>query len=768
MKKSYTRKLFVTLLILTLAASILPATIPFSSAAEPQKIVFTRATTYNPPPVGHFNFFVSGMLPYGAISLEPLTHYYPANGSYVPGLAINWTYKDYEVFTLKLREGVKWHDGTEFTARDVWATWYSGVYLLKHTAWDYLKNITVVDDHTLVFYMKIKNPMDACPFYILWHWDIVPYSQYGALAEKVYAKILEGYDIRVDPKPFDPLLQELLDFRPATLIGTGPFKFKSVSETELVYEKFKDYWNGEPDIDEYVFKRVVATDVLWSMLSEGQLDWHWAIPTLEQHELMVDKPWCQIIGVPRPVGMNIYINQRVYPLNLKEVRQAIAYAINKTEIAYIQHPAGGTVQKYNVGFNNRELYAALNETFINKWLANFTYEYNPAKAEELLQGLGFTKGADGIYVTPNGTRLEFELKGTVGYGVTGALGPAMDAIAAQLERVGIKIIPRLMEMGPWGAVPDGDFPQGRYQLGTAPFGGVDFSFREIYYNYLYLYPGHGMPQLQRVPWLSEPVNVTYLTWYMGTYPATCTEWERNEIRAILSYITGDQVPVITMFCPTAYMYLNTERLGGWPAKDDILWLGMGSYADRGLSYIFRWNLLKPNFDLTISVTPAGGGATSPTAGTFRYVKGTTVTVIATPASGYTFKHWLLDGVPVSGATITFIMNASRTLEAVFEAMQSLTISVSPAGGGTTSPAPGTYLYAKGDTVTVTATPASWYNFKNWKLDGVEKSGATIVVTMDTSHTLEAIFERVPIELYAVAIIGIVVVIVVVYYVLRRR
>jgi len=155
---------------------------------------------------------------------------------------------------------------------------------------------------------------------------------------------------------------------------------------------------------------------------------------------------------------------------------------------------------------------------------------------------------------------------------------------------------------------------------------------------------------------------------MGTYPATCTEKERNEIRAILSYITGDQVPVITMFSPTAYMYLNTERLGGWPAADDLLWLGMGSYADRGLSYLFRWNILKPNLGLTISVSPTGGGTTSIAPGTIKYVKGTTVTVTATPASGYTFKNWKLDGAERSGATISVTMDTSHTLEAVFEAL----------------------------------------------------------------------------------------------------
>jgi len=106
--------------------------------------------------------------------------------------------------------------------------------------------------------------------------------------------------------------------------------------------------------------------------------------------------------------------------------------------------------------------------------------------------------------------------------------------------------------------------------------------------------------------------------------------------------------------------------------------------------------------------------------------------------------------------------------AVFEAKQSLTIWVSPSGGGTTSPAAGTYAYAKGDTVTVTVTAASGYTFVGWKLDGTSVSGTTITVTMTTAHTVEALFERIPYELYASGIIAVIAVIVAVYFAMRRR
>jgi hypothetical protein len=218
------------------------------------------------------------------------------------------------------------------------------------------------------------------------------------------------------------------------------------------------------------------------------------------------------------------------------------------------------------------------------------------------------------------------------------------------------------------------------------------------------------------------------------------------------------------------MYMNTQQFSGWPAPDDAYWRGLGTYETHGSSYLFRWLLLKPNFYLAVSATPTSGGTITPSAGTLKYAKGTAVSVSATPASGFTFKNWVLDGTAVSGATITVTMGMNHTLSAVFEAQQGLTITVSPSGGGTTNPAAGTIAYAQGTQVTVTATPASGYNFKEWKLDGVSSSGTSITVTMDTSHTLEADFEAVTdYTMYAiVGAIVVVVVAVVAYMMLRRK
>lgn len=772
MKKGSLKNLAVTLLVLALAVSVIP---PPSSAAEPEKVVFSRWYNYTPPPTGHWNPFVAGSISLLSVVQESLTHYYQANASYVPGLAENWTYENYMVFTLKLRKGVKWHDGTDFTTRDVWATWYN-LYLLKDRAWYYLRNITIVDNQTMIFYMSEKN--DYVPFYILWHWVVVPYSDFGALATKVYNKIQEGNDIIANSTPFNDLINELKALKPATPIGTGPYKFKSISETEMVLEKNTNYWRAVPDIDEVRYVRVLDANVGWQMLSEGQFSYHWAIPTKEQHKLMVGKPWVKIVPIARGNCGSLYFNNRPTidgepnPLGIKEVRQAIAYGLNRTELAAIEYPAGGSTSKYCVGFNNAYLYQGLNQTFIDTWLKDFTYDYNPTKAKQLLESIGCVKDIDGIYKTSTGQRLDFVIKSS---GWLSAL--TLDAISAQLALIGIKTTGLMVDTAVFFAVPNGDFYQGRYQIAASVLAGIDFTFDEVYNKYRFIYPGHGLPELQNVPWLTSPVNLSTsprvdynYAKYMQTAPVLATRQERLEMIAVLSYITASQVPVLNIVAPTAYAYINTQQFAGWPdwPADDLYWRGLGTYEAHGSSYLHRWLMLKPYLNLTISASPAAGGTTSPAAGTIRYAKGTTVNVTATPASGYTLRNWILDGVNKTGATITVTMDAAHTLQAIFIGKQSLTISVTPTEGGTTTPATGTYSYAYGDAVTVTVTPASWYTFKNWVLDGVSVAGTSITVTMDRTHTLQAVLERMPIELYIGGVAAVIVVIVVLYFVLRRR
>jgi len=67
------------------------------------------------------------------------------------------------------------------------------------------------------------------------------------------------------------------------------------------------------------------------------------------------------------------------------------------------------------------------------------------------------------------------------------------------------------------------------------------------------------------------------------------------------------------------------------------------------------------------------------------------------------------------------------------------LTISAGSGGTTDPPPGSYVYHKGTSVTVTASAYSGYTFDYWLLDGATVYGNPITVTMDADHTLKACF-----------------------------
>jgi len=646
--------LLPTLLLLSLTPQL-------TATPQEEKTVINFYANYNPPPVGHFNFFAPGHIPSDLV-LEPLTHLFLFNGTYVPGIAYNWTLsEDYKVLTVKIRKGVKWHDGTELTTKDIYGTWLC--IALINPGWPFptqiIEKIEVVDDYTIVFYAK--RPHARFDFGILWHWDYIPYHQYKHIIDKVIKRMKEGKDPFAHPEDFEDLKRELLDFRPKTYIGTGPYKIKTVTEEVIVLEKFKDYWNGEPEIDEVRIHRTPSADILWSLLLEGKLDWYWGTPTPEQLEQLKAKPWFGTIKIVRTIGPMIYFNHRKYPLSLKEVRQAIAYAINRTELAWIEWPIGGIPEEYIIGFASLYAERYFNETFM-KTIEKFKYEYNPKKAEEILKGLGFKKGPDGIWVTPNGTKLEFELL------VGGWLKTeTCEALAAQLEKVGIKVTPRKMDQGTF---MERFFKPGKFDMAVNPYGGASFSFSEIFYKYNKLFPSQGYSEIQKVPWLPEPVNVTRLVELYETYPVNITLQERNEIFATLAYICGEQVVTIPLFGRPVIIAYNKEKFTGWPSPEDGFWQSLASYMTRGRSYLLRWRIIKPLYSLEISVEPSEGGTTTPTPGTYRYAKGAKVTVTAKPASGYKFERWELDGAVVGKEpTITVTMDKSHKLKAVFSKVQ---------------------------------------------------------------------------------------------------
>ncbi len=144
------------------------------------------------------------------------------------------------------------------------------------------------------------------------------------------------------------------------------------------------------------------------------------------------------------------------------------------------------------------------------------------------------------------------------------------------------------------------------------------------------------------------------------------------------------------------------------------------------------------YAVTVTADPAEGGSVS---GAGSYTKGQAVTLTATPAEGWQFKAWASADVTVA-ADGTFTMPAKAvSVKATFEPIPyAVTVTADPVEGGTVT---GAGSYTKGQTVTLTATPAEGWQFKAWASADVTVAADGTFTMPAKAVTVKATFELIP-------------------------
>jgi peptide/nickel transport system substrate-binding protein len=281
-----------------------------------------------------------------------------------PALAESWEVSkdDPTKWIFKLRRGVKFHDGTDFNADAVLWNWdaiknkdapqydpsQAGFVAPRITV---MKSWRKLDDYTVEF--TTTRPSSFVPYQVIYIFYVSP-TQW----EKV------GRDWRA------------LANSPA---GTGPFKLgKLVPRERAELEPNRDYWDQKrvPKADKVVLLPMPEATTRLAALRSGQVDWIEVPPPDAIRGLR--QAGLQIFQRPYPHNWTHTLNMTRPPWDNKLVRQAANYAIDREGICK--------------SLLNDTCIAAIGEVYPgHPWFGNpkQRYEYNPAKARELLKQAGY-------------------------------------------------------------------------------------------------------------------------------------------------------------------------------------------------------------------------------------------------------------------------------------------------------------------------------------------------------------------------------------------
>jgi peptide/nickel transport system substrate-binding protein len=305
-------------------------------------------------------------------------------GQYAPGLATSWTVNaDATAYTFRLREDVKFHDGTPLTAEAVRATFDRIVdpETRAQTAFSFIgpyDRTEVLDAYTARVRFK------------------TPYAAFLNAASSPYLGIVSPAALRRYGR----------DFGRVVFVGTGPFMLQSYqTDAEVRLIRNPNYnWasrvfkhNGLPYLQGIVYRIIPEDAVRLATLETGETLFIEDVPTSDYQRLRSARDKV-LVEIPQAgSGWTLMMNQQRPPMNELAVRRAVLHGVDKDGLARtvwngVFKPACGPLTPNMYGFDPE--------------LCRKT-AYNPDLARRLLDEAGWRLGADGVRVK-DGQRLRLD------------------------------------------------------------------------------------------------------------------------------------------------------------------------------------------------------------------------------------------------------------------------------------------------------------------------------------------------------------------------
>jgi len=305
------------LLVCALAAGLLAGQVGVVNRAEAQKAggvwkIYSPDSPASMSPLEESTAFAVGPMMGVFNNLVMFDQHVKQNSlqSIVPDLATTWTWsEDRTNLTFSLRQGVKWHDGKPFTAKDVECTW--NLLLEKSdeklrinprvSNYKNLDRVTTNGDWEVTFVLKRTQP---------------------AFLMLLASGVSPVYPCHVPP--------ETMRKHP---IGTGPFKFVEYRPNQHIkVTRNPDYWKaGRPYLDgiEYRIIRNVGTALLSFTTRDVDMTFPAQVTVPLMKDLKRQSPTAICELTPGTVNRHVVVNRSVPPFDNQDLRRALALAIDR-------------------------------------------------------------------------------------------------------------------------------------------------------------------------------------------------------------------------------------------------------------------------------------------------------------------------------------------------------------------------------------------------------------------------------------------------------
>ena len=386
---------------------------------------------------------------------EGLVTLKPGTTEVIPALATDWeSSADGLEWTFNLREGVTFHDGEAFNADAVcfnFERWYNFPASFQNANASYYWQFG--------FGGGFANPIEgaAGPEDSIYKGcEAIDESTVKLILTRPSAAFLPALSLPSLAFHSPKALQEFgadegeVDeegvFRPTGTYGTehptgtGPFKFQEwVRGDHLTIVRNDDYWGDKPKLDSVIFKAIPDNAARLQALQSGEIQGYDLVEPQDFSTIEGDSS-LQLIRRPAFNVGYVGINQAIAPMDKPEVRQAVAYGLDRERVVSDFYPEGAEVAKE---FMPPQLFGYADDVT--------EYSFDPEKAKSLLQEAGLTLPVE----------VEFWFPTDVSRPYMPDPKRNFEAFRASLEESGFKVTPK---SAPWSPDYLGVVDAGKAQL----------------------------------------------------------------------------------------------------------------------------------------------------------------------------------------------------------------------------------------------------------------------------------------------------------------